>query len=540
MLPSPVCACVWFVGDLGIEDLIGLPPCWCRDRTVRRDISRGVAPVGRDLIAAHLAVATYLALTGCELWLRVCGVRLVWLVRSGGFFLERCLGGSSGGSPRTGLRSPFVASGGGSSQECFVFVLGHRYVAHVVRSVSFVCLGVVGQGVVPLAVRLATALASLSYGGMVSAVGVWRAVLLMGASVSHCGFAFACGRDSCVSPSSAFRWLLEVVMLHCGVVSPRESLWFLLPMRQSRCSVFRVLLGADVVVVLLEKLSAFHVLLLWVSGLGPVRPVVPFQACSSLRVAFGGSLEKSPSGLGPVRPVVPFQACSSLRVAFGGSLEQSPSVLDHVVCRRCEVPSFGLTSDVFRVSVAVCPIVERVVSQCCGSACVWHPFRTTRKSELLAGVSCVAVGNCVICRVLLVTERVANLLVPTHQWGCRSIWVPLRVAGVSRWFHGLVLQAQAGYPFPLSLFLPFSLSLWWIGSPWGSVDSFTAFPMLPSPVCACVWFVGDPGIEDPVGLPPCWCRDRTVCRDISRGVAPVGRDLIAAHLAVAIRIAVAI
>ncbi|MQM06515.1 hypothetical protein Taro_039341, partial [Colocasia esculenta] len=30
-----------------------------------------------------------------------------------------------------------------------------------------------------------------------------------------------CGRDSlCVSPSSAFRWLLGVVMLHCGVVSP--------------------------------------------------------------------------------------------------------------------------------------------------------------------------------------------------------------------------------------------------------------------------------------------------------------------------------
>ncbi|MQM18727.1 hypothetical protein Taro_051722 [Colocasia esculenta] len=78
----------------------------------------------------------------------------------------------------------------------------------------------------------------------------------------------------------------------------------------------------------------------------------------------------------------------------------------------------------------------------------------------------------------------------------------------------------------------------WIGSPRGFVDSFTAFPMLPSPVCACVWFVGDTGIEDPVGLPPCWCRDRTVRRDISRGVAPIERDLIAAHLAVAIRITV--
>ncbi|MQL95821.1 hypothetical protein Taro_028491 [Colocasia esculenta] len=83
--------------------------------------------------------------------------------------------------------------------------------------------------------------------------------------------------------------------------------------------------------------------------------------------------------------------------------------------------------------------------------------------------------------------------------------------------------------------LPFG----WIGSPRGFVDRFTTFPMLPSPVCACVWFVGDPEIEDPVGLPPCWCRDRRVHRDISRGVAPVGRDLIAAHLAVAIRVTIA-
>ncbi|MQM03231.1 hypothetical protein Taro_036009 [Colocasia esculenta] len=47
-------------------------------------------------------------------------------------FPELCLGGSSGGSPRTGLRSPFVVYGGGSSQECSVFILGHRYVAPLV------------------------------------------------------------------------------------------------------------------------------------------------------------------------------------------------------------------------------------------------------------------------------------------------------------------------------------------------------------------------------------------------------------------------
>ncbi|MQL75374.1 hypothetical protein Taro_007745 [Colocasia esculenta] len=56
----------------------------------------------------------------------------------------------------------------------------------------------------------------------------------------------------------------------------------LLPMRQSQCSVFCVLLGADIVVALL-KLSAFRVLLLWVSGgespsMGPVALSVVCQA----------------------------------------------------------------------------------------------------------------------------------------------------------------------------------------------------------------------------------------------------------------------
>ncbi|MQL72251.1 hypothetical protein Taro_004577 [Colocasia esculenta] len=112
---------------------------------------------------------------------------------------------------------------------------------------------------------------------------------------------------------------------------------------------------------------------------------------------------------------------------------------DYVVCRRCEVSSFGLTSDVFRSSVAVCPVVERVVSQCCGSACVWCPCQTTRtvwvrpsgdsgyrfcvlrflRVCLLSlldceeGVSRVAVGNCALCRALPATEWVSDLLVPT-------------------------------------------------------------------------------------------------------------------------------
>ncbi|MQM01963.1 hypothetical protein Taro_034726, partial [Colocasia esculenta] len=76
----------------------------------------------------------------------------------------------------------------------------------------------------------------------------------------------------------------------------------------------------------------------------------------------------------------------------------------------------------------------------------------------------------------------------------------------------------------------------WIGSPSGFIDSFTAFPMLPSPLC-CVWMVcGWPGIEDPVGLPPCWCRDGSAHRDIRGGVGPLGRDLITTRLAVTIRL----
>ncbi|MQL89728.1 hypothetical protein Taro_022308 [Colocasia esculenta] len=45
------------------------------------------------------------------------------------------------------------------------------------------------------------------------------------------------------------------------------------------------------------------------------------------------------------------------------------------------------------------------------------------QSELLAGVSCVVVGNYVLCRVLLATERVANLLVPIARsvGGCSRV-----------------------------------------------------------------------------------------------------------------------
>ncbi|MQL81481.1 hypothetical protein Taro_013941 [Colocasia esculenta] len=167
------------------------------------------------------------------------------------FFPEPCLGGSGGGSPRTGLRclcsfarcsvlsdGPcrwVVHSGEGSSQDCplllLVKVLPGRLLALLVEVLPkaarwtarvTVCLSIVVQGVVRLSVRLAAALASLSHcsfpsfstalvglcvslwlewvvlfscaqralpdGGLVSSVGVGLAVLLVEALGLRWGF----------------------------------------------------------------------------------------------------------------------------------------------------------------------------------------------------------------------------------------------------------------------------------------------------------------------------------------------------------------
>ncbi|MQM03070.1 hypothetical protein Taro_035841 [Colocasia esculenta] len=162
-------------------------------------------------------------------------------------------------------------------------------------------LGTFGWRFSPGLLRIVSVVAVLSvemsYGGLVSAVGARLAVLLVEASVLHCGLPLARGRDSlrCMSPSSVFRWLLKVVMLHCGfphrrfgvgssigrdrggtflLLRVRELPRFSLPVRQSRCVMFWVLFGVDMIVVLLKS-SAFRVLLLWVSGgespsMGPV------------------------------------------------------------------------------------------------------------------------------------------------------------------------------------------------------------------------------------------------------------------------------
>ncbi|MQL92079.1 hypothetical protein Taro_024696 [Colocasia esculenta] len=56
--PPPCVHACMVCGQLEIEDLVGLPPCWCRDGSAHRDIRGGIDPVGRDLIATRVAVAT--------------------------------------------------------------------------------------------------------------------------------------------------------------------------------------------------------------------------------------------------------------------------------------------------------------------------------------------------------------------------------------------------------------------------------------------------------------------------------------------------
>ncbi|MQM15267.1 hypothetical protein Taro_048211 [Colocasia esculenta] len=155
-----------------------------------------------------------------------------------------------------------------------------------------------------------------------------------------------------------------------------------------------------------------------------------------------------------------------------------------------------IVSDVFRVYIAVCHIVERVTPSFHGTACVWCPYRTTRKvwvrpsgdsgcrfcvlrvlcvrllslldceeetvcsvgycwlqSELLTGVSRVAVGNCILCRALLAIEWVAG-------------WSILVLHGT----YGVVVPF--GHPTCIGSFSCFLVSL-------------DGFSMLPSPV----WYV---------------------------------------------------
>ncbi|MQL83654.1 hypothetical protein Taro_016145, partial [Colocasia esculenta] len=62
---------------------------------------------------------------------------------------------------------------------------------------------------------------ALADGGLVSVVALDWLCFVWKCQSRVVVLPLACGRDSCVSPSSAFRRLLGVVMLHCSVVLPR-------------------------------------------------------------------------------------------------------------------------------------------------------------------------------------------------------------------------------------------------------------------------------------------------------------------------------
>ncbi|MQL79632.1 hypothetical protein Taro_012077 [Colocasia esculenta] len=257
-------------------------------------------------------------------------------------------------------------------------------------------------------------------------------------------------------------------------------------------------------------------------GLRPAWPVVPFQACSPLRVAFGGSLVRSPSR----QAVVLFRSlvhlCCTL-LSFGACVLEALSFppLGHFVlayglwlyrcrCGVAALPCLGpskvgvLSSTSIVVSVPVWLHIFEVVSTlvpALSPVCAW---RVCCQCSLVLRVCVVLVsleadGGVSLCHVV---ERVT----PNYLWlrghlvslsdheegldlaslGTGGVVVPLsapRVAGVSRWFLGLVL---AGYPFPLSLlFIPF--------------PSSPALGRLPS---------GDPGVELPVARGGAWeqCR----------------------------------
>ncbi|MQM06672.1 hypothetical protein Taro_039502 [Colocasia esculenta] len=273
----------------------------------------------------------------------------------------------------------------------------------------------------------------------------------------------ACGRDLCVSPSSAFRRLLGVVVLHYGVVLPGCT---------SLCFVFSCLKGWG----RRGLLCPFRLAVLCAWLLHRVLVLERFGLC---RLEPGCIVLY----LGWLLVLVP-KPCGHTVTAVGGCFALS----------RCR----GLKAQdgyPFPLSLLFFPFPSSPMVR--GSPPVIGAWWRRRAR---GGVVARAWSE----------EEVANQREGPH-WG--SFFVKGR---------------DFLCPLPSR----------WIGSPRGFVYSFTAFPMLPSPVCACVWFVGDPRIEDPVGLPPFWCGDRTVRRDISRGIAPVRRDLITAHLAVAIRVAV--
>ncbi|MQM13179.1 hypothetical protein Taro_046102 [Colocasia esculenta] len=189
---------------------------------------------------------------------------------------------------------------------------------------------------------------------------------------------------------------------------------------------------------------------------------------------------------------------------FGGSLVKSPSLLECF-----DFVLFGAL--VYCVVPWVAP--GACDSTTCCNVCLFVALSVVRQALVVASI--------------LYERDVALVLVTrvASQLG----WLVLALLGTCEeeghaWCPGIVELAWSEEE--------------WIGSPSEFVVSVYCFSMLPSPVWCCVWLVGGLGMEHPMGLPLCWCRDHDVRRDTRRGVCPVGHNLIPTRCPVTIRITV--
>ncbi|MQM19390.1 hypothetical protein Taro_052394, partial [Colocasia esculenta] len=294
----------------------------------------------------------------------------------------------------------------------------------------------------------------LPHGGLVSAVDVWRAVLLMEASVLRVSVALLCtGFLVGLLMQALFRFVIEVVLLalaHQGVAAV-----FTPYMAES---VLRASCGESFMldVVLLWPLVHLGCTLFTFGVCAPdacdstlccaVCLFVCFVCCfmSLLGVggfAFSASRTRSPIGGTPdfgrdLCPVWKPMAASSVGLSCDSEVYRLAST------RSCGLPALGgvwLWLDLKRLP------------------CFHHEEETMysirfrwRQSALLTGVSRATTDNCALCRVLLVTEWVAGRwvtivrsvgdcncedfgwhfllfgpdLASLSTWGCRSVWAP--------------------------------------------------------------------------------------------------------------------
>ncbi|MQL98980.1 hypothetical protein Taro_031697, partial [Colocasia esculenta] len=444
----------------------GRSACSCRSGTVGAALAGSGLPYVKDACEpvqaeVHRLVALFSGGGFLELFVVVL-VSVSAVALAGAFwrvFPERCLGGSGGGSPRTGLRS---------SQDRPLSLLAEV----LPRSALYSFRATI---VLPLWFEVCRLVGLRSDGGLVSVVVLGWLCFIWKCQSRVVVLPLAFGRDSCVSPSSDFRQLLEVVVLHYGVVLPG-------------CT---SLVEADVACCTLSGL--------W------------FLACGFRTVC----------------------SCSSVSVL-------------------CRLEPWCIV--LYPEWVAGCWVtIVRSVGDCNCEDSGWR--------FLLFGPDLASLGT----------------------WGCRSVWAPnvcLEVAGVSVRLVALsrLPWRARSYRGPLTRRVKVcnttgrsvAFQLLKVKSLGRRSPSLSFFPLplppavlrLPlSPSCVsgeeegCAWCCGivdlawseeevavrreGPsrlGIEDPVGLPPCWCRDGSARRNIRGGVSPLGHDLVATRLVVAIRL----